>query len=78
MIAFIPDPQTLLTVEQATLIGNGAKSAACLAGACPCPAGKTQPIKSSSIKLTEIPDRSTAALIAKAPKLGADKSANTP
>ncbi len=48
MVAFMPDPQTLLIVVAPTASGNPAPRAACRAGAWPCPAGKTQPNSTSS------------------------------
>ena len=42
MIAFMPEAQTLLTVVDGVDFGSPANKAACLAGACPRPACKTQ------------------------------------
>ena len=53
IIAFIPDPHILLIVVAPTFTGIFAPMLTCLAGACPKPAGKTQPIITSSIWLGE-------------------------
>jgi hypothetical protein len=45
MAAFMPEPQTLFTVVQRTLMGMPAPMDAWRAGACPSPAGSTQPMK---------------------------------
>ena len=50
MVAFMPEPQTLLTVVAPVASGSLAPRAACRAGAWPCPAGSTQPMKTSSIR----------------------------
>nr|GMC77118.1 Uncharacterised protein [Ipomoea batatas] len=50
IVAAIPDAQTLLTVEQTTVFGIPAPSAACLAGACPRFALSTFPKKTSSTR----------------------------
>jgi hypothetical protein len=59
----MPEPQTLLMVVAPVASGKRAPRAACLAGAWPCPAGSTQPMKTSSIRSGESPARSTAAAI---------------
>ena len=50
MAAFMPDPHILLMVVQPTDLGMPAPSEACRAGACPSPAGSTQPMMTSSIE----------------------------
>ena len=45
--ALRPEPQTLLIVTQPTWSGTPAPRLAWRAGACPCPAGSTQPISTS-------------------------------
>jgi len=42
MIAFMPEPHILLTVTQPVASNSLAPNAACRAGACPSPAGRTQ------------------------------------
>ena len=63
MVAFMPEPQTLLTVVAPVASGNPAPRAACRAGAWPCPAGNTQPMNTSSIRSGDNVARSTAAPI---------------
>ena len=48
MAAFIPEPHILFTVVAPAESCKPAPSAACRAGACPSPAGSTQPISTSS------------------------------
>ena len=50
IVAFMPEPQTLLMVVAPVASGNLAPRAACRAGAWPCPAGSTQPMNTSSIR----------------------------
>ncbi|AHK64643.1 hypothetical protein BBX_3560 [Burkholderia pseudomallei MSHR520] len=76
--ARMPEPHILLIVVQPTDSGSFAPSAACRAGACPCPAGSTQPITASSICSGCRPARSSAAAIAAAPSCGAASDANSP
>jgi hypothetical protein len=78
MTLFIPEPQTLLTVVAGTVSGMPARSAAWRAGACPIPAGSTQPIKTSSTSPGSRPLRSRATAIARAPRSGARKLDNAP
>src|SRR5579864_2106266 len=78
MAAFIPEPHILFTVVQPTEIGSPAPSAAWRAGACPCPAGSTQPMMTSCTCSGLTPARSTAARIAAAPSCGAEKSFSSP
>src|SRR6185437_3898739 len=76
--ASIAEPHILLTVVQPVECGSPPFSEACRAGACPWPAGSTQPkiVLSTSAGLT--PARSTAALIATAPRSLAASGAKTP
>src|SRR6185437_3897214 len=53
-------------------------SDACRAGACPCPAGSTQPKIVLSTSAGLMPARSTAALIATAPRSLAASGAKSP
>src|SRR5438445_2595651 len=76
--AFMPEPHILLTVVQPVESGSPAPSAACRAGACPWPAGSTQPMITSWICSGLTPARSTAARIAAAPSCGAEKSLSSP
>ena len=46
--AFMPEPHILLSVVAGTSSPRPAANPACRAGACPCPAGSTQPISTSS------------------------------
>ena len=48
MVAFMPEPQTLLMVVAPVASGRPAPRAAWRAGAWPCPAGSTLPMKTSS------------------------------
>ena len=50
IVAFMPEPQTLLMVVAPVASGSPAPRAACRAGAWPCPAGSTQPMNTSSIR----------------------------
>ena len=67
MVAFMPEPQTLLTVVAPVASGSPAPRAAWRAGAWPWPAGSTQPISTSSIRSGASVARSSAARIACAP-----------
>ena len=62
MVAFMPEPQTLLMVVAPVASGRPAPRAACRAGAWPCPAGSTLPMKTSSIFSGASLARSSAAL----------------
>src|SRR5712664_5685 len=66
--AFIPEPHILFSVAHAVSIGRPAASAALRAGACPWPAGRTQPKTNSSMSSPFRPARPTAARIAVAPR----------
>src|SRR3984957_2317397 len=74
----MPRPLFFLTGGAPAAGANPAPMAACRAGACPCPAGKTQPIRISSTLSAAIPARSTAAKIARAPSAGALTSFKSP
>ncbi len=50
MVAFMPEPHTLLTVVAPVASGRPAPRAAWRAGAWPWPAGRTQPISTSSMR----------------------------
>src|SRR5882672_511963 len=76
--AFIPEPHILLTVVQPAASGRPAPSEAWRAGACPCPAGSTQPMITSCTSSGLILARSTAARIAAAPSSGAAKLLSSP
>ena len=78
MTAFMPDPHTLLIVEQGIETGIPARMEACLAGACPRPAANTQPIMTSSISLGAHVALSIADLMAIEPRSVARKLEKTP
>ncbi len=78
MAACIPDPQTLLTVTASAEFGRPAPSAAWRAGAWPRPAGSTQPMNTLSTCSPLTPARSSAALIAVAPRSVAFTGARAP
>src|SRR3984893_6758437 len=71
MVAFMPEPQTLLMVVAPVASGSFAPRAACRAGAWPCPAGSTQPMNTSSMRSGVSFARSTAAPITWEPRLWA-------
>src|SRR5579864_8428509 len=68
IIASIAEPHILLTVVQPVESGRPALIDACRAGAWPCPAGRTHPKIVLSTSSGLMPARSTAALIAAAPR----------
>src|SRR5215813_172495 len=76
--AFIPEPHILFTVVQPAASGNPAPSEAWRAGACPWPAGSTQPMITSCTWSGRMPARSTAARMAAAPSSGAAKPFSSP
>src|SRR5580765_2192295 len=76
--AFIPEPHILLTVVAPVESGRPPPRAAWRAGACPWPAGRTQPMITSCTCSGLTPARSTAARIAAAPSCGAEKSFSSP
>src|SRR5574337_1460878 len=78
MVAFIPEPHTLLMVVQPADSGRPALRAAWRAGAWPMPAGSTQPIRTSSTCSGRRPARSTAAWMATPPSCGAVRLAKSP
>src|SRR6185437_15976574 len=78
MIAFIPEPHTLLTVVQPVAGGRPAPSDAWRAGAWPRLAGSTQPMITSLTSLAAMPDCSSAARIAVAPSVGLGTPVNWP
>ena len=71
MVAFMPEPQTLLTVVAPVASGSLAPRAAWRAGAWPCPAGSTLPMNTSSILSGASFARSSAAPITCEPSLWA-------
>src|SRR6185312_15717593 len=78
MIAFMPEPQTLLIVVQPAAGGSPAPSEAWRAGAWPRLAGSTQPMMTSPTSAAATPDCSSAALIAVAPSFGVGTPVNWP
>src|SRR3954465_4189120 len=78
IVAFKLEPQTLLTVVAPVASGNLAPRAAWRAGACPCPAGNTQPMNTSSMRSGVRFARSTAAPITWDPSLWALKGESSP
>ena len=78
MIAFMPEPQTLLMVVQPVDFGRPAASEAWRAGAWPRLAGSTQPMITSETSATGTPACSTAALIAVAPRVVVGTPVNWP
>src|SRR5574337_364992 len=78
MVAFMPEPHTLLMVVQPADKGRPALRAAWRAGAWPMPAGSTQPIRTSSTCSGRRPARSTAAWMATPPSWGAVRLAKSP
>src|SRR5512144_2430856 len=78
MIAFMPEPQTLLIVVQPADFGSPAASAAWRAGAWPRLAGSTQPMITSFTSSAGTPACSSAALIAVAPSTVVGTPVNWP
>ena len=78
MIAFMPEPQTLLIVVQPVPTGRSAPSDAWRAGAWPRLAGSTQPMITSVTSAGATPDWSSAARMAVAPSLGVGTPVNWP
>src|SRR5260221_4290514 len=78
MVAFMPEPQTLLMVVAAAESGSLARRAPCRAGACPCPAGSTQPMNPSSTRSGDNFARSSAAPMTWEPSLWALKDERSP
>src|ERR1700730_14873713 len=69
MVAFMPEPQTLLMVVAPVASGGPPPRAAWRAGAWPCPAGSTHPMNTSSIRSGASFARSTAAPMTCEPSL---------
>jgi len=78
MMVFMPDAHTLLTMVHGTESGSPANKAACLSGAWPIPAGKTDPMYTSSTASLSQFARFSASCMARAPNLGAGMDANVP
>ena len=78
MVAFMPEPQTLLMVVAPVASGSLAPRAAWRAGAWPCPAGSTLPMNTSSIRSGASLARSSAAPITWEPSLWALKGDSSP
>src|SRR5215218_3839429 len=79
MIDFSPDPHTRLIVVAGVVSARPAWRRALRAGACPAPACRTWPMRTSSIGASAgSPDRSTAARIATAPSSVAGTEASAP
>ena len=78
MVAFMPEPQTLLIVVAPVASGSPAPRAACRAGAWPCPAGSTLPMNTSSIRSGASFARCSAAPITCAPSLCALNGDSSP
>src|SRR6185437_2406590 len=78
IVASIAEPHILLTVVQPVESGRPALSDAWRAGASPCPAGNTQPKIVLSTSAGLMPARSTAALMATAPRSLAASDAKSP
>src|SRR5262245_16471702 len=76
--AFMPEPHTLLTVVAPVASGRPAPRAAWRAGAWPWPAGRTQPIRTSSMRSGARRARSTAVLITVEPRRGAAIGESSP
>src|SRR5688572_7567722 len=76
--AFMPEPHILLIVVVGTPWGMPAASAAWRAGACPRPAGSTQPMITSWTSAAERFAAASAPLMAAAPSCGAVAGASTP
>src|SRR5690606_17995132 len=78
MIAFMPEPHTLLMVVAPAEVGSPAASAAWRAGAWPRLAGSTQPMMTSDTSWAGMPDCSSAAAMAVAPRVGVGTPLNWP
>src|SRR5690348_8899370 len=76
--AFMPEPQTLLMVVHGAEVGMSAAIAAWRAGAWPSPAGRTQPMISSSTWSAATPACAIAPAIAAAPSVGVGTPVNWP
>jgi len=78
MMAFMPEPQTLLMVVAPAASGMPAARAAWRAGAWPRLAGSTQPMMTSDTSAAGTPDCSSAAAMAAAPSVGVGTPLNWP
>ncbi len=78
MIAFMPEPHTLLMVVAPVDCGMPAASAAWRAGAWPRLAGSTQPMMTSSTSCAGTPACSSAAAMTLAPSCGVGVPVNWP
>ena len=78
MTDFKPDPHTLFTVKHSTDFGKPAKTAACRAGACPTPAGRTLPMITSFTSESTTPALLIASRTTSAPSLGAESDESVP
>src|SRR5258706_4089365 len=78
IVAFMPEPHILLMVVAGVALSRPAPSAACRAGAWPCPAWSTLPKIRSSTSLGFTPACSMAALMATAPSCEAVTELNLP
>jgi len=74
--AFMPEPHILLSVVAGTSSPRPASNPAWRAGACPCPAGSTQPMSTSST--VRAPAASSAARIAAPPRRAAGTPSKSP
>src|SRR5208282_2875146 len=77
-IAFIPDPQTMLTVAAPTVSGIPAPRRTWRAGFWPATAWIAWPNRTSSISEAGIPERSIAARAARVPRAVAGTARNAP
>src|SRR5688500_5466015 len=78
MIAFMPEPHTLLMVVAPAASGMPAARDAWRAGAWPRLAGSTQPMMTSDTAAAGTPDCSSAAAMAAAPSVGVGTPLNWP
>ena len=78
MMAFMPEPQTLLMVVAPAENGMPAATAACRAGAWPRLAGSTQPMITSDTSSAGTPAWASAAAMAVAPSAGVGTPVNWP
>src|ERR1700693_2904017 len=76
--ARMPDPHTLWTVTQGTELGMPAARDACRAGACPCPACRTLPRTTASIRSAGTAACASAPRIAAAPRAEAGRAESFP
>ena len=76
--AFMPEPHILDSVTAPALMGSPPLSAACRAGAWPCPAIRQLPNSTSPTRAGATPERSMAALMAAPPRSWAESEAKSP